>query len=420
MRPIIAAIALALTSSPAFAQVSLGDIAITQFSTSTFYTVDTNGMNEVAHNAGNFGSGTSQSILWDRFGTSDFIIGGFGFIGRATITATGVNYSVLTNAIGTAAQMSFDPAGNIIVADAGADQIVSVDPTTGVVTPITTGAQPWGTSLNAGYYDPVSGDIFAGGNGSIWRVSAGVAITPAYATGWITAVNGFVGGITSDPGSPGDLIASLLTVNRVIRIDPQGNISDLVPPGTLTAPNTVTTDQNGDFIIAGSSGQVFRAPNPAFGPGGPPTALPSLSNGSTISYAAVVGELSLLTPPMTLAFTVNPGNSNTTVSISNIPPSATQGWTFVSFTTPTAAGNGPVFGITVDAVTLSIFNTYPVPQPGNFFHWTVGAPGVYPASPLMVPGAALTPFSTMTWDFVALAIGAGNITASNVVRITWP
>ena len=110
-------------ATAAHAQINPGDIGISGFSTST-YGIASPPPTVTNYNTGGFGgsgAATSQAILHDP-STNDFIVGGFGFVGRAIKSGPGtVVWIPITTSIGTASQMSWDNGGNVIVADAGID-----------------------------------------------------------------------------------------------------------------------------------------------------------------------------------------------------------------------------------------------------------------------------------------------------------
>ncbi len=66
----------------------------------------------------------------------------------------------------------------------GLDQVQSVNATTGAVTNLTLGAQPWGTNVNCGAMDPATGDIFVGtSSDDVWRLASGSGASTLYASG---------------------------------------------------------------------------------------------------------------------------------------------------------------------------------------------------------------------------------------------
>jgi hypothetical protein len=75
----------------------------------------------------------------------------------------------------------------------------------------------------------------------------------------VGGLGGFVSGIVFDPVT-GDVVATVLTVNRVVRVDGAGNVTDVAPPGSVPGPNALDVDRNGDFVTGGGTGQVYRVP----------------------------------------------------------------------------------------------------------------------------------------------------------------
>lgn len=275
------ATAFALTSLLC-AQTQVGDIAMTGFSTTAF------GLYRNAvlacPTSGFGGSGTSQTILWDDATPHTFWLAGFGFLGRAQILGPGsVAYTPLTTNVGIACQLSFDDQRRLVFSDAGSMQIRRFDPTTNLVTDVTAGAQPWGQDLNCSVLDPLTGDLFAGGNGAIFRLPAGA--TTALTTPVVSGLGGYVTGLQFDP-STGELLATVLAVNRVIRIDANGTATDVCPPFSVPGPNALDLDQNGDLIVGGGTGQVYRVPR---GGGAPVFLVNNTSPFGNVNGLAVVG-----------------------------------------------------------------------------------------------------------------------------------
>jgi hypothetical protein len=247
-------LALVATTATALAQVAVGDIGAVGFSTNAFGIATPPAV--TGYTTTGFlgtGAGTSQSILHDPTTFLDFLVGGFGFVGRATITGPGTaTYTLLTNGINTAAQMSWDFAGNVIVADAGTDQVRSVSPG-GVVTDLSVGPQPWGTSVNAGAFEPATGDVIVGNNAGIYRLVNGTQTGVPIATG----LGGFVSAVAFDPIT-GDILATVLTANRLVRVTAAGAVTNLAPPGFVTGPNALDVDRDGNWLVGGAAGQIFR------------------------------------------------------------------------------------------------------------------------------------------------------------------
>lgn len=319
MRSKSLAILIAVLSTSMHAQgvLSPGDIAFTPFSTNTFHLFTPGSGVLRSINVGSFqGSGTSQSIAWDPSTPDSFYVGGFGFVGRATMTGPNTaTYTLLNSNIGTAAQLSVAPNGQIVVAGASSNNAFLVDPVTGAETPVTQGPQPWGTTVNAGAIDPLTGDIYVGNNGSIYRIPAGTATPVLFATGWTTGTS-YVSGIAFDLFT-GEVLATLLSVNRVVRISPAGAISDIVPAGSLSSPNSIAVDPaNGDIIVASNLFTITRIP---FG-GGPVVTENAGGGTSSPSGVTVVGSLASTTPDLTAFGTGGTGSGGTTtISSASLP-----------------------------------------------------------------------------------------------------
>jgi hypothetical protein len=99
-------------------------------------------------------------------------------------------------------------------------------------------------------------------------------------------------------------------------------------------------------------------------------------------------------------------------------PGSTEGFTFASFATPTPLGGGWVFGLTPDALLLSIVS---IPAAiGNPLHYVVW-PGAYPDVPFAIGPGGLIPFIGMTIDFVQASFGPGFtlLHVSNAARVTF-
>lgn len=237
----------------ATAQVATGDIATTRFSTSTF-DILRSGVT-TAYNTGGFqGTGNSFAVLWDPTNANDFLVGGSDFLGRARITGPGtVNYVRISAAVGIVVGMSWDNNRRVVFVDALAGQVRRLDPANGQIVDLSTGSQPWGLDANAGAFDPATGDTVVGGNGALYRLRRGTTTAVPIVAG----LGGYVSGVTFDPVT-GEVIATVLTVNRMIRVDGAGTVTNVVP--SLSGPNGVAVDHNGDFVVCGGTGQVWRVP----------------------------------------------------------------------------------------------------------------------------------------------------------------
>ena len=271
-----------LSCSAVLAQVSAGDIAVTGFSSTAFGIISA-GPTVTGYTTPGFqGSGSSQAILWDRHNPQDFLIGGFGFIGRATINGLGsVTYVPITNNVGIAAQMSWIDGGQVVFVDGGTNQVRLLDPMSGGVVDLSSGAQPWGSDASSGAVDPVTGDVVVGGNGALYRFVIGSPTATPIASG----LGGYVSGVAFDPVT-GEVVATVLTANRLVRIDGAGNVTNIAPAFSIPGPNAVDVDQNGNFFACGGTGQVYRVPRT----GGSPVLIASnTSPANAVNGLAVAG-----------------------------------------------------------------------------------------------------------------------------------
>jgi len=252
-RLLAALMPLVLPIAAATAQVLPGDIATSRFSATTFDIL--RGGSTTPHNTGGFqGTGNSLAVLWDPTQPNDFLVGGFDFIGRATITGPGaVNYTLISGAVGIVVGMTWDNDHRVVFVDALAGQVRRLDLTNGQIVDLSIGNQPWGFDANAGAFDPATGDTVVGGNGALYRLRRGTTTAVPIVAG----LGGYVSGVTFDPVT-GEVIATVLTANHLIRVDAAGAVTNVVP--SMSGPNSVVTDHNGDFVVCGGTGQVWRVP----------------------------------------------------------------------------------------------------------------------------------------------------------------
>ena len=399
---------------PLAAQAVTGDIGVTGFSMSQFSVLDPAGGVSTGYGVGSFGGSgpaTTQSILWDPVNPNDFIVGGFGFVGRATVTGPGsVSYSVLSTSVGEVTQMSWDANGQIVAVESGAGQILAIDPMTGSTTVTVPAGQPWG-GANAGVCDPTTGDLYVGNSGNLYRYVPATGSATVLASGW---GGGFVSGIALDPAST-DLIVTVLGVNRVLRIDQAGTRTDLVLPGSIASPNSVAVDQNGNFVVGGNGGLVYRIPSG----GGSQLLLGTVTGqGSSASGVSVVGGAAQGPPP--LAVTGAPDGS-LTLDLTGLQSGAFAGWMLVTQDVALPAGTGPFLGITPDALTTLLVTSFPAPTVGNPVHFLTGFPGFFPDAPFVFAPGTTTLLAGVTLDWVVLTYDVTAIVTgiSNVVRVTF-
>lgn len=356
-------------------------------STDTFGEIDVNGATAL-HTTSGFG-GVARAILWDPQSPSDLLLGGQGFLGRATLPAP-VSYGQIpgSNAL-MVRQMSWSANGQLHVADAASGQVLRVDPTTGNAANLTSGPQPWGNTMACGAIHPTTGDFFVGSAGRIDRVPAGTSTGVPFVSG----LGGSVSSLTFDPVT-GDVVATLPASDRIVRISMQGNTSDLVPVGTVIAPRAIDVDGRGRFVVGASNGDVCQIPNN----GGSCTTISSLSGPGILIGLTVYRTVP---QPRFRMDTSSLGQGGLRVSMSDIPSGATEGWTLLSFDTSLPVGGGSAFGLQPDTTTFGLLAAFPIAQPGHPVHWTWPSLS-FPHAPLIIPAGLAT---GVPMDFIGVTLG---------------
>ena len=318
---------IGLCSSPLRGQspLSPGDMGFVVPSYSTMYTTTAGSGVASPNNVGAFG-GLSYSCLWHPGYPDSFYVSGggttAGFVGHVDFSTSGVSaYSIIiVTGTGNVWDMSTDANGQIIIGtgDTGftGSQVASLDPASGLLTPITSGTQPWGVSASALAVDPITGDCYIGSNNAIHVIPFGSTTPIPFASGW-HAWNSIVSGIAFHPIT-GTLHATLQSVDRVVAIDSLGNMTDVIPPGTISGAGSLQFDPvTSDLLIVASSGSI-----PSQGTiwrviGGVPS--PEVSGGfsaSLISGLAIVGAAS---PSVPTATPYGVGCGGTALSTTSVP-----------------------------------------------------------------------------------------------------
>lgn len=370
-------------------------------------------------------SSTPTTALWDPSHPDDFVIGGGsaaatgGYLVRSSFVGSGqVVSSALSPAgsFGKPVQLSWDQTGTGVIVVSTFGQVHRVDATTGAVTNVTSGAQPWGTTLNAGAMDRVTGDIYVGTvAGDVWRIAPGASGGNLFLSGL-----GSIQKILIDTNGAGHAlyVASSQSFRRVTL-----GGTPVVEPyfgtfGTPAAPGTVVSadfDQHGDFIVATNSSKAYRLANPAsipvtgvaavyFGQYSFPTAAGFVSDVTVVGTSSAPFRLTLKSVPILGA----------EMSVENVPQPVGFGFVFLSASTFLPVGTGPFFGITPDILTITILGL--TPTPGGIVSYVTTPP-----TPVTVPQFGMLPYFGQTWDGVAVAFApnAQFLGRSNVVRVTW-
>jgi hypothetical protein len=107
------------------------------------------------------------------------------------------------------------------------------------------------------------------------------------------------------------------------------------------------------------------------------------------------------------------------MALTQISPTAFEGWTLLSNDTAATKGTGPFLGIYPDATTWAFLA---IPYfVGNPIHFHTIDVGFYPTVPLYAGPGQLSSLNGLTFDFVTLLItGIGQYDSkSNVERVTF-
>jgi hypothetical protein len=109
------------------------------------------------------------------------------------------------------------------------------------------------------------------------------------------------------------------------------------------------------------------------------------------------------------------------LGVTDISPTAVEGWMLISLDTTHAAGTGPMLGLWPDALTWSLIFPPTTPTVGNPLHFLLPAGGAYPDVPFTAPPGALSFLGGTSWDIVVMMLGFGPsyVGRSNVVRVNW-
>lgn len=107
-----------------------------------------------------------------------------------------------------------------------------------------------------------------------------------------------------------------------------------------------------------------------------------------------------------------------TVSLTDITPSATEGWFLVSSDVSRPLGTGPFLGISPDTLTWTFLFSSPLLD-GSLFHFPVPSSlSLFPTTPFVLPPGSTASINGATLDMTVLLVGPGLSYAgrSNVVR----
>ncbi|MEM7204758.1 MAG: hypothetical protein AAF628_31165 [Planctomycetota bacterium] len=376
-----------------------------------------------------FPSASSISrVLWDPNRPNEFVCGGSssssstgGFLIRQVFTSSSqmVTQALApTGAFGAPVQLSWDSTGDRVIVVTNYDQVHSVDATTGQVTDLTTGVQPWGNDVSCGAMDPSTQDVFVGTfSGEIWRLASGGGPATLFAT-----VPGSLQHLLlTDIAAPRYL--HYLTSDRFGRLalDLAGNSTTYF--GALGQPavtnlRAMAVDPSGDFLLlqVSGDGNAYTLPRVEAVPlaGIAPSFLGSfVFSGSSGNYARDITIVGATNRPFRLTVDAVP-ILGASVTLDNPPEPLGRGWLLFSASTFLPVDSGPLFGIMPDSLTLAILGL--PATPGGPLSFAAPAPTGW-----SIPQFGMAPFFGQTWDCVAVAFAPGGqyLGRTNVERVTW-
>lgn len=145
------------------------------------------------------------------------------------------------------------------------------------------------------------------------------------------------------------------------------------------------------------------------------------NSGTHLLRPEVQAALAVVCPPTNLPTLTmaSAGTGGVSIELSNIPAGTIEGYTLFSLYTPLPAGQGPLFGLYPDLLTIASFTT--PAQSGSLLHFVVpGLPSHFPAVPFVFPPGTFTGLAGVSVDARALLIQS--MTAyetTNLVRWTF-
>lgn len=342
---------LAACAAAAPSQLAPGTIGIVKSSTAAFATISPLGT-VTTHVVGPFsGTGAPTSILHDPLDANAFLIGGAGFLGRASFGAGGaVTWTLLGTTTGSVEIAGVDAAGRYLFGDEISDQIRAFNPATGTFSNVTSGPQAFGALISA-LYDERNEVMYVGSVfGRLYRMSlAGGVPGPVTQLGPSLGSGLNLIGLALDPFDCSVVATALAIlpgiVPRIVRFSPGGTVTDLVAPGTPAIPNGIAADLRGDFVLVRSANSVEALSNST----GTVTALPSVTFTGSMRGVAVARP-PLLAPRLDLHA---PAPGAVTLRVQGCEGSL---WMIlVSLIPANPTGSGPILGLNAD-VFPQLFN----------------------------------------------------------------
>ena len=131
------------------------------------------------------------------------------------------------------------------------------------------------------------------------------------------------------------------------------------------------------------------------------------------TWATTLNNANVLTVAQT-----GPGVGDLFITLTQISPTATAGWTLISADTSGFKGTGSLFGIEPDALTWALLFSS-VLADGNIFQFPVPSPtGAWPNTGFFLPPGSVSSLAGLTLDFGVVLVGPGLVYdgKSNVER----
>ncbi len=215
----------------------------------------------------------------------------------------------------------------------------------------------------------------------------------------------------------------------IVKIDfSTGGLSANFSASTTTGPaplsvaftdQSTTNDPAGiqswewDFDNDGVVDSTQVNPTHVYGPGTYTVSL-TVTDATNGSSTRTIPGLITAGPYELVVTTTGGGVGDITVTPPPAPAGTIEGYTLASLAAATPVGSGPVLGLNLDPLLISIIGT--PASFGNPLHF-IPAPGLYPEVPFSAPAGFLTAFAGMPMDITVAWVTPGAISSTNVVQI---
>lgn len=222
-------------------------------------------------------------------------------------------------------------------------------------------------------------------------------------------------------------------VGETIRITGYGSVSSSLAPLSWNAVNKTHT---GPFVSGGTTSGLRYAVDTTGGNSGSPviheatglaigihthagcTTSGGSNQGTSLTrpdFMTLLAASCTTIPPFSLDVTSTGGSLF--VEMTMMPTGTARGFTLLSLDTTRPAGQGALFGLHPDFLTLQVLAL--PPAHGSLFHWMLPSTA-FPAVPLTLPAGTLSALAGVTFDVQGVALDGSQqvLDATNVIRIT--